>query len=184
LVVLLLGTIGVVTLQVVHELRATSQFRAARAALDAGDFPAAREHLAPKAAPGSIDDLMANAVKEPPAPAKSGELDRRLATIDEKHETVRRPAASEDTVHNLTPGEIQTAMKPIQRKLSDCGRQFQASGSADMKVTVAADGQVSSVQVGGVFANTPTAECIQRAVKTAVFPASRGLRFDYPIALR
>jgi hypothetical protein len=149
--------------------------------------PVAAPHpveAAPRPAPGSIDDLMANAVKEPPARTRSGELDQRLATMDEKHETVRRPVVSEDAVHNLTPGEIQSAMKPIQRKLSDCGRQFQASGSAEMKVTVTAEGQVSAVQVGGVFANTPTAECIQRAVKTAVFPASRGLRFDYPIALR
>jgi hypothetical protein len=135
-------------------------------------------------APGSLDELMNGTVKELPPRGKS-EIDQRLATIDEKHEAAPRArAAPEEAAHNLTPGEIQTAMKPIQRKVTDCGRQFQASGAADMKVTVAADGSVSNVAVGGVFAGTPTAGCIERAVKTAVFPASRGLRFDYPLALR
>jgi hypothetical protein len=125
---------------------------------------------------------MATAVKDPPPKGKS-ELDQRLATMDEKHEA-RSRAEPEQVAHNLTPGEIQSTMKPIQRKAADCGRQFQSSGAADLKVTVASDGTVSAVRIGGVFAGTPTAACIERAVKTAVFPASGGLRFDYPIALR
>jgi hypothetical protein len=140
---------------------------------------------APKPVPGSLDDLMANAVKNPP-PAGKSELDKKLAGLDEvREEHEPRPKPQETpAVHSLTRSEIQSAMKAVQPKVSDCGRQFQASGAAELKVTVAEDGAVKLVNVIGVFAGTPTAECLARAVKSAVFPASAGLRFTYPLSLR
>ena len=75
-------------------------------------------------------------------------------------------------------------MKAIQPKVNDCARQFQASGAAELKVTVAEDGSVKTVNVTGIFAGSATAACLERAVKTASFPPSTGLRFDYPLALR
>jgi outer membrane biosynthesis protein TonB len=149
--------------------------------------PAARPAPAPapKATPGSLDDLMATAVQNPPPKGKS-ELDKRLAGIDEagnERDTHRKQEAA-PSVHNLTRSEIQAAMKAVQPRVNDCGRQFQASGAAELKVTVGEDGAVKSVNVTGVFAGTPTAECLQRAVKSAAFPPSTGLRFDYPISLR
>jgi hypothetical protein len=138
----------------------------------------------PKPVPGSLDDLMATAVKNPPPPGKS-ELDKKLAGLDEvREEREPRPKPQEAApVHSLTRSEIQSAMKVVQPKVSDCGHQFQASGAAELKVTVAEDGAVKMVNVTGVFAGTPTAECLVRAVKSAVFPASAGLRFSYPLSL-
>jgi hypothetical protein len=138
----------------------------------------------PKPAPGSLDDLMATAVQNPPPKGKS-ELDKKLAGIDETQPAREaRPKAQEaPAVHSLTRSEIQAAMKAVQPKINDCGRQFEASGAAELKVTVGEDGTVKVVNVTGVFANTPTAACVERAVKTAQFPPSGGLRFDYPISL-
>jgi hypothetical protein len=138
---------------------------------------------APKPVPGSLDDLMATAVMKAPAPAAKSELDKELAGIDETREQPRPKPQETPAAHTLTRFEIQSAMKAVQPKVSDCGRQFQASGAAELKVTVADDGAVKAVNVMGVFAGTPTAECLARAVKTAVFPASAGLRFTYPLSL-
>jgi hypothetical protein len=145
------------------------------------------EPAAPRPVPGSLDDLMATAVQNPPPKGKS-ELDRKLAGIDESRDVReaarRKQEAAAPDAHSLTRSEIQTAMKAIQAKVRDCAHQFQSSGNAELKVTVSEDGSVKAVNVMGVFAGTPTASCLERAVKGAVFPASTGLRFDYPLALR
>jgi hypothetical protein len=145
------------------------------------------EPAAPKPPPGSLDDLMATAVgSSPPKPSKS-ELDKRLAGMDEKRDQADPPPRHKEEappVHALTRSEIQAAMKAVQPKVGECARQFEASGSAELKVTVAEDGSVKAVNIGGVFAGTPTGGCVERAVKAAVFPPSSGLRFDYPLAVR
>jgi outer membrane biosynthesis protein TonB len=158
--------------------------------------PVARETAPPAPAPpprpaaekppaGSLDELMANAVSTPPPKGKS-ELDRRLAGIDESRDDRAAAAQKQEAApaHSLTRSEIQAAMKSLQPKVNECARQFQSSGAAELKVTVAPDGSVKGVNVLGVFAGTPTAECLERAVKTAAFPPSNGLRFDYPLALK
>jgi hypothetical protein len=140
----------------------------------------------PAPAPGSLDDLMATAVVHNP-PKQKSELDRRLAGVDEvkdERETTRHREDAPPAAHSLTRSEIQAAMKAIQPKVGDCARQFQASGAAELKVTVAEDGTVKVVNIHGVFSGTPTGECVERAVKAAVFPPSSGLRFDYPLSLR
>ena len=46
-------------------------------------------------------------------------------------------------------------------------------------------GRVSAARVKGMFAGTPTGACVQRAVKSARFPKSRGsLSITYPFMLR
>ena len=47
-------------------------------------------------------------------------------------------------------------------------------GTAQVKLTVTADGKVHKVSVTGVFAGTPVGTCVENAVKNASFPAWDG----------
>jgi hypothetical protein len=75
-------------------------------------------------------------------------------------------------------------MSGVQAKVSDCYRKFQVPGAADVKIAVGEDGSVTTVSVAGPVAGTPSGACVERAVSSATFPPSSGLRFDYRLQLR
>jgi len=139
----------------------------------------------PKAAPGSLEDLMSSTLKHP---AKGNrEIDRRLAGMNESRdgEAPRKKAEVEaPTTHALSRVEIQTAMNGLKDQMHQCYQQFQQQGPADVKVTVSESGKVTAVALSGQFSGTPTGACVEKAVKGVSFPASSGLRFDYRLSLR
>jgi hypothetical protein len=153
--------------------------------------PVERERAAPepKAAPGSLDDLMNSSLKKPAgARSVSREIDRRLAGVNEVRDTepARKKIDAEPAPpHALTRTEIQSVMHAVAAKVStDCYQKFQQNGPADLKLAVNQSGSVTSVAVSGQFSGTPTGACVERVVKAASFPESAGLRFDYRISVR
>lgn len=148
----------------------------------------ARQRPEPKAAPGSLDDLMASSLKKPARSSRADILDKKLTGINESREeevaSRKRAEAQAPAVHTLTRSEIQDVMHDVQAKVGDCYRQYQQGGPVDLKIGVAESGRVSAVTVGGKFAGTPSGTCVERAVKRAQFPASGGLHFDYRVTLR
>ena len=57
---------------------------------------------------------------------------------------------------------------------------------ANVAITIAGSGRVSSANVTGRSPGTPTGECVAKAVKTASFPKFKGSpqSFVYPFILR
>jgi hypothetical protein len=57
---------------------------------------------------------------------------------------------------------------------------------ASVQTVVSPKGSVSSANVTGSFAGTPTGSCVEKAVKTASFPKFKGsaMNFTYPYVLR
>ena len=73
---------------------------------------------------------------------------------------------------SLSGGDIKAGMGGVAGKAQACYAGTQ--GTASVKLTVAPSGQVQKVTVGGPFAGTPVASCVEAAVKSASFPPRDG----------
>ncbi|MDX2021636.1 MAG: GYF domain-containing protein [Deltaproteobacteria bacterium] len=129
---------------------------------------------------------------EAPAPAKKGSLDDLLAgAIGGAPKKAPAPAASPTPAAEpakkagpLGKSDIVKGMMGVMPKTKACYDQYKVPGTANVNIKVDPSGRVDSADVTGKFAGTPTGECVEKAVKTARFPASDGLTFPYPIPLR
>jgi hypothetical protein len=72
----------------------------------------------------------------------------------------------------LSGDDFKKGMNAVAGKATACYKGTQ--GMASFKVTVAPSGQVKSVAVTGVFAGKPEADCVEKAVRGATFPAWDG----------
>jgi len=86
----------------------------------------------------------------------------------------------------LDKGQIVNGMQKIKSRVSSCFDQFKVPGMANVAVTIAGSGRVSSSNVTGQFAGTPTGDCVAKAVKGASFPKFKGSpqSIVYPFILR
>src|SRR5450755_5147340 len=83
----------------------------------------------------------------------------------------------------LTKQAVASGMDAIKAQVQACHSRFTPFGTATVKMRIESDGSVSSATVTGVFADSPTGACIERAVKLARFPPSQGLTTTYPVKL-
>jgi len=86
----------------------------------------------------------------------------------------------------MSMSAIKDAMKPVVLASDQCFGQFNVAGSAKLKFTVNADGSVAKYEQQGDFVNTPTGDCIDKAVKNVSFPRVKKPQtsFSYPINLK
>jgi len=86
----------------------------------------------------------------------------------------------------LTKSDIQGGMGKVRDRVSGCYGQYHVPGLANVQVTIAKSGRVSSANVTGTFAGTPTGSCVEKAVKGATFPQFKGasMSLTYPYVLR
>lgn len=73
---------------------------------------------------------------------------------------------------SLTADDFKKGMAEVTDKAQGCYKGTQ--GTATVKLTIAPNGSVSKVSVGGAFAGKPEAACVSAAVKGASFPAWDG----------
>lgn len=73
---------------------------------------------------------------------------------------------------SLTADDFKKGMAAVTDKAQACYKGTQ--GTATVKLTIAPNGSVSKVTVGGAFAGKPEAACVSAAVKGATFPAWDG----------
>jgi hypothetical protein len=92
--------------------------------------------------------------------------------------------AAEPDLPALTKDDIRAALKVLRPKMKECYRQHHVRGVALVRISVGQEGEVVAAAVSGPLGASPTAECVSAAVKTASFPASKGMSFDYPFAVR
>jgi predicted Zn finger-like uncharacterized protein len=134
---------------------------------------AAAEPVVPKAAKGSLDDLIDGAV----SPRKGGGRPR----VSDDDPSAKKADASSGP---LSKSAVVAGMNSVKGKVADCYSQFKVPGMAMVNVVIGKSGKVSSSTVSGKFAGTPTGSCVEKAVKSAVFPPSDGFTTPYPFQLR
>ncbi len=124
-------------------------------------------------AKGSIDDLLASAMGSKPKPAAR-------PRAEEEDTSAKKAAAAKP----LEKEDLVKGMMPVMPKIHECFSQYKVPGIANVNISVAKSGKVSSASVSGKFAGTPSGVCVENAVKSAKFVASDGLNFTYPVSLR
>jgi hypothetical protein len=72
----------------------------------------------------------------------------------------------------------------VRPQIAACYLEHEVPGTAMVNVVIAKSGRVTSAVVTGKFSRTPTGACVERAVKTALFPPSDGFSTPYPFQLR
>jgi hypothetical protein len=94
-------------------------------------------------------------------------------------------ASNGDVLDALTPALISQTLKPITEQAQKCGQANGVHGSGKVKLTVAADGSVTSAESSGAFAGTKAGECIEALVKGVTFAKTKKPQtvFSYPIKL-
>jgi hypothetical protein len=134
----------------------------------------------------SLDNLMADVVtdKKKEKRHESKSLD---ALLNDVQKSKPEPAPKREEPAPLPPlsqADISRVMAGVKTRSQECGRQLGQKGIAELKLVVSKDGRVTGANVGGKLANTPLGACIEKAVRTASFPPSAGLRFEYHIDVR
>jgi len=101
-------------------------------------------------------------------PGKEGEPDfdklLKEAGVDQNKKVVK-PKLDKTS---LSAGDFKAGMGAVQGKAQGCYNGTQ--GTASVKLTISPSGTVAKVSVGGQFAGTPVAACIESAVRNATFP--------------
>lgn len=154
-----------------------------------GDESSAKGDKSGKAARSgdSLDSLMNDVVSDPKGGKPKKDNKEMDALLKDVQKSDPAPAAKKEqpaSAPPLSPADISAAMAQVRVKGNACAQRFGRSGTAELKVTVARDGRVTDVQLGGKLAATPVAGCIEQAVKTASFRPNAGLKFDYRMDVR
>src|SRR5262249_15661269 len=141
--------------------------------------PAAAKETAPAAAApaaaapkksgkkDALDDLLDGASPESKPAASS----KKAAAHEESSGRGGDDASLPDT---LDKGQIVAGMGKVKSNVTACYDQYHVPGMAMVALTIAPSGKVSSANVTGQFAGTPTGECVAKAVKKASFPRFKG----------
>lgn len=172
------------------------------AALAPGETPKKEHHAkTPKepkagATPGSVAPPVAAPPPSSKSPGKKKDaLDDLLdaASPDKPAAAPKHSAPKEDTgggggadlPESLGKSDIVNGMGKVKGTVANCYAQFKVPGLANVSVTIGKNGHVSSANVSGSFAGTPTGSCVERAVKGASFPATKNsTTINYPFMLR
>lgn len=94
--------------------------------------------------------------------------------------------ANAPEVDVLTAPAINDAMKPVVDAANACFAKFGVAGKAKLKLTVIADGSVTTYDQQGDFVSTPTGQCIDAAMTKASFPRSKKPKtsISFPLSLQ
>lgn len=138
-----------------------------------GTVVAASAPLVPKPAKGSIEDLIDNADS-----SRRGGGRPRVSDDD--------PSAkkADSSAGPLSKSAVVAGMNSVKGKVADCYNQFRVQGMAMVNVVIGKSGKVTGATVSGKFTGTPTGSCVEKAVKSAVFPPSDGFTTPYPFQLK
>jgi hypothetical protein len=141
---------------------------------------AKKKDTGPKAGGDDLDKLLSGAVggKDVSSPKNEGGGGSR--------ERSGPSPGDENLPDQLKPGDIQRGMATIKGRVQNCYAQYNVPGMVNVTVTINPSGRVSSAQVTGKFAGTPTGTCVASAVKGASFPRFKGAAMsgiDYPFML-
>ena len=95
-------------------------------------------------------------------------------------------ASSENLPDTLTKSQIQGGMRKTKTRVQACYDRFKVPGLARVSMTIGRKGKVTAAKVKGVFAGTPTGDCVKKATRGARFPKFKGspITFTYPFILR
>ena len=105
---------------------------------------------------------------------------------EREHQRDAAPVPAQNLPAQLHSNEIQAAMRALGPQISACFAHFHVPGTVVVSGVIGGGGRMQSSRVAGAFANTPTGDCVARAVRKAAFPrfSGRPISVSYPFILR
>ncbi len=93
---------------------------------------------------------------------------------------------SNEGAESLTPAMVQDAMRPVVDASQACFERLGVAGKAKLEITINGDGTVARYFRSGDFENTPTGQCIDKAMRNVMFPKTRKptTKIGFPIVLQ
>jgi hypothetical protein len=85
----------------------------------------------------------------------------------------------------LSPSDIQTAMQGPRIEVNACFATYGVAGNEKVVMEIGGDGVVKAAKLTGDFVDTPTGDCILKAVKKATFPRFKAssMTVNFPFIL-
>lgn len=123
-------------------------------------------------------------------PPSTGDVQLAVAPdcLEQKRSTRTKKSApvEAELPSSLSAQDLATAMAGIRPQVAACYARYQVPGRALLDYVVASNGLVQTVRLSGIFAGTPTGECVTEAARGARFPRFTTVRqqFSYPFFLR
>jgi len=86
----------------------------------------------------------------------------------------------------LARSDVLSGMRQVRPRAQACFKRHGQPGLANVRLTIAPTGRVTSAETKGLFAGTPTGACVEQAVRTARFSTFNGppLTVTFPFILR
>jgi hypothetical protein len=102
---------------------------------------------------------------------------------------VKKPEPVKPTIPaTLSSNQIKEALGPAREAARKCFEVYGVPGMAHFRITISAAGKVTGLEQlkRSDFVDTPTGECIAKAIKSVTFPTCRKKEttIDYPFMLR
>jgi hypothetical protein len=126
---------------------------------------------------GSLDDLLEGALSNRQARPRANDDDSSSGSK-------RGGGESAGGGGPLAKSAVVAGMNGVKGKVANCYNQYKVPGMAMVNVVISKSGKVTSANITGKFAGTPTGTCVEAAVRSASFPPSDGLSTPYPFNLR
>lgn len=88
--------------------------------------------------------------------------------------------------YRLSTRQIVRALRPAIREARKCKDTYGMTGTASFRITISSAGRIIGLKESGDFVDTPTGDCVARAVKKVRFPKSKKARttITYPVILQ
>jgi hypothetical protein len=135
---------------------------------------------------GTIVHAQPAADKPAPDPAAcAGEAVQPEKPKDDKPKDADKPKQPE-LPQRLSTSDIQNAMAPVRSEVNACFATYGVAGDEKVTLEITGDGALKSAKLTKDFIDTPTGECILRAVKKATFPKFKAasMTINFPFILR
>lgn len=96
------------------------------------------------------------------------------------------PTKTDKLPESLTGAMIREAMQPVLDAANACFQRYKVTGKGKLVMQVAGDGSVLEFEQQGEFVGTPTATCIDTAMKKIKFPPTQKpkTKVGFPILLQ
>lgn len=118
--------------------------------------------------------------------AACGDEPTKAASKPDEAATKKSEPAAPKLPAQLSMHMLNTALAPARKAAQQCFITYGVSGTASVRMTISAKGQVVALEQKGDFVDTPTGTCIEKAAKAVIFPETtkKSTTIDYPFMLR
>ena len=120
------------------------------------------------------------------APAMAGKIAVDKNDLSCSQNQPKKAVVKAKLPSTMPQAKVKALMELVAADLKVCYEMYGVPGDVPTDLVVTTAGKVKYVKVAGKFAGTPTAACVERLIKTVIFPkfSGRDARLQWPFSLK